>query len=386
MRKYFEFYNGAKINCGEAALMTLGAELSYLGCKKPMLLTSSNARKLGAADKVLAALKNVGVKESVTFNALPERPDQDLVKEIKKSYLKKECDGIIAIGGDSAMDSAKCLKLFLSQECEEILPIAGVETMRSKAIPFIAIPTENGTGKEASGYLETDRAFVSTRNIIPDLVIIDEDVTMEAPARIIAAGGVAILANAIESYLGCDEEDPVEIYAEKAIRLVTKNLEIAIKDDENQDASRAIALAGTLAGIAYGNKPYGRAHALAEGLTEITGKSTEEMIAITLVSALKSEKKRYEDRLKRLLLDLTDVNTYAETPDSERAEKAIQSIASLLIRLNSLCNLPTKISQTNIQREQFGAIAEAASNKRSAITSIAPITREDFISLLNESY
>lgn len=386
MRKYFEFYNGAKINCGEAALTTLGSELSYLKCKKPILLSSSNATKLGATEKVLSALKAASVDGTILFDALPARPDVDLAKELKSTYLQNGCDGIIAVGGDSAMDGAKTLRLFLSHDCEEIIPLAVIDSQKTKDIPFIAIPTENGTGREASGYLETENAFVSSRAIVPDVVIIDEEVAMAAPTRTIAAGGIAVLANAIEAYLGSEEEDPIELYAEKAIQLIARNLENAIVNDDDEEAYRAVALAGTLAGIAYGNKPYGAAHALAEGLAQISGLPIEEMLTVTLIPAMKNARPTSEDRLKQILLRLTDTTTYAETPDSERGEKAIQAVTEIIERLHKLTNIPTRISETAIQREKFGAIAEAAADKRAAITAIAPIGKKEFLDLLNSGY
>ena len=386
MRKYFEFYNGTKINCGESALNSLGTELNYLGCKKPMLLCSSGAEKLGIVEKVCAFIPHDAATEVQVYSGIPNKVDVDIVNEIKKTYLAKELDGIIAVGGDGVMDTAKCLKMFLAQDCEEILPIASIQNQKEKEVPMIAIPTENGSGKEANGYFEAGEYHISTRSLIPNVVIIDEDTAMTAPIRVVAACGAYALANAIEAYIEAEEGDPSELYAEKAIRLLSANLVKSAKDSDNKEACRATALASTLAGIAYGNAPYGAAHALAEGLADVTGEPLEEMFGITIVPAMQKARQKYEDRIKNLLLSLTNATVYAETPDSERAMKAISSVEDILKELNKLGKLPTKITQTKITREAFGAIAEAAAGKRAAITAFSPITKEEFIQLLNSAY
>ena len=86
MRKFFEFQNAAKINCGESALQTIGKELCYLGASKPLLLVSSNASKLGVAEKVLTALKNGGAREVVLADVVPDTVDLDYGRAQKDAF------------------------------------------------------------------------------------------------------------------------------------------------------------------------------------------------------------------------------------------------------------------------------------------------------------
>ena len=386
MRKFFEFQNAAKINCGDAALLTIGKELSYLGAKKPLLLLSANAVKLGVKAKVVNALTGSDVKEIVTPDPILAEVDLEYARAQKETYLNEKCDAIIAVGGDDVMDTAKCVKLLLSQEWDEILPVVAEATVKGKDIPLIAIPSENGSGKEANGFVEVGEYYLSSPALVPNVVIIDEDVAMAAPARDVAACGAYALANAVEAYIESEETDVAAIYAEKAISLLAKNLVTAVVDGDNAEAVRATALAGTLAGVAYGAVPYGAAHALAEGLHKATGEPLEEMFALTLVSTMKRAREKYEDRIKTLYYLLVGATEYAETPDSERAERAIASVEWLLSSLHASGNLPIKISETKINRELFGAIADEAINKRASITAFGPIGKEEFITMLNDAY
>jgi len=386
MRKYFEFQNGVKINCGENALGTIGTELAYFGASRPLLLTSSSALKLGVTSKVRNVLKAADKKEIATYEYVDTTFDEKKVCEIKALYEQEKCDAIIAVGGDATMEAAKCLRLFLTENCEELVPILGVGNSKPKEIPLLAIPTENGTGKEAGGYLESDNNYVSSRSLVPNVVIIDEESAMAAPTRTVAACGVAAMANAIEAYLNTEEESPVEIYAEKAIRLLSKHLLKAVENGEDEESCRATALAGTLGGIAYAEAPYGQAHALAKGLADTTGEPLEEMYALVLVPALESALKYTEKRVKNLLLAIVGADEYAETPNSERTQRTIKEVAFMLEKLRELSNIPTKISQTKITREEFGIIAQTAADTRAAIGAYKPTNKDEFLALLNAAY
>jgi len=384
MRKYFQFQNAAKINCGEAALLTIGKELAYLGANKPLVLVSANAEKLGVKEKVLEAISRDGIRDIVT-SCVPN-VDIDYAKEQKAAYIAEKCDSIVAVGGDEVMDTAKCIKLLLSQEWDEILPVVAESAVKGKDIPLIAIPSENGSGKEANGYVEVGEYYLSSPALVPNVVIIDENVTMAAPAREVAACGVYALANAIEAYIETEETDIASIYAEKAIVLLSKHLLVAVRDSGNAEACRAAALAGTLAGIAYGANPYGASHALAEGLADVTGEPLEEMFALTLLPAIEKAKEKYESRIKSLYYLLVGADEYAETPDSERAAKAIGAVERLLVELQKDGGMPIKISATKIARENFGSIADAAINKRASITAFGPIEKTTFLEMLNAAY
>lgn len=386
MRKYFEFQNGVKINCGENALSTIPTELAYYGAKKPLFLVSSASQKLGVVAKVKNVIKAASVKEGGTYEYDKPLFQEDEARKIKAAYNDKKCDAIIAIGGDPVLESAKCARLFLTEDCDELVPMIGIGNAKTKEIPLIVIPTENGTGKEAGGHLETNENYVSSRSLVPNVVIIDEEVALTAPTRTVAACGVAALANAVDAYLNTEEESPIEIYAEKAIRLLSKHLLKAVENGEDEDACRATVLAGTLAGIAYAEAPYGASHALAKGVADITGEPIEEMYSLTLVPSLESALKYAQKRVKNMLLAIVGADEYADTPNTERTQRTIKEIATLLEKLREISNIPTKISQTKINREDFGKIAEAASNTRAAIAAFDPITKDDFLALLNAAY
>jgi len=386
MHKYFEFYSPTKINCGKAALSTIGTELEYFGSSHPMVLASANATRMGACDKVIAAMKGGSIKASVVLNNVPARIDLAFLRDAKAKYAEAGCDGIVAIGGEGVMDNAKALKLFLSENCDDLLPLAGVSKKIANEIPLITVPTECGSGHEASGNVEHEDTFISSPVINPNVVIIDEEVSAIAPARMTAANGVYTLANAIEAYLGADDIAIIEVFAQKAVRLIFDHLLRVVKDEEAEEDCIAISLASVFGGIAYGNVPYGAAHALAEALADVSNEPIEEMMAISLLSVLKNLSEKQKEKLVGLLPYTCSIEKLSEIPESERKHKVVENIEALIEDLREAGGIPVRLSETKVQRETFGAISDAAQDKRSAIAELAPIGQETFLKLLNDAF
>ena len=386
MRKYFEFYNPTKINCGKDALRTIGAELDYFGANAPMVLASTNATRMGSLEKVLAALKGSTISVGVAYNAMPSCLDLDLLRALKAKYAEGRCDSIIAIGGESTMDSAKALKLFLSENCDDFLPLAGVARQTIREIPLITVPTECGSGHEASGFIEVEENFISNPSIIPNVVVIDSEVAAIAPARVTAAGGIYILANAIEAYLAAEDISIIEVFAQKAVKLVFEHLERVVGGEESEDDCVGLSLASVFGGISYGNAPYGAAHAIAEALADATKEPIEEMVSAVLVATLKKLSEEKKEKLAELLPCMCSAEKLAEIPHSEWITRTIADIEDLLVRLHDKAGVPAKISDTKVQREIFGSVADTAQSKRAALTDMRPIGQEEFLKILAEAY
>lgn len=396
MRNYFEFENRAKINCGEDAARTLGAELVCHGAKKPFVLFSIDAVRSGIADRALSSISGGRKGSAVCFDGVPNAFDVEIARDMKTAFLKKECDSIVAVGGASVLDYAKVLKLFLSQKCEDLLPIAGTYRASDDAIPMFFLPTELSLGAELNGSVQDGDVYVSSPEMVPTVLFIDRDFAEKKPLRALAEGAIYALANAIEAYLGAEEEDPAEIYAEKAVRLLFKHGEKAVERAGNKEAATKVALASALAGVAYGNVPFGAAHAMSDAISEIGDVSKPQGMALALVASLKNldenAKKRLESLVKSLNLEENLGNSDLEGGESEdyaapeRGNDAVAAIEKWIASLGEIAGVVTKISETKIQREVFGDIALSAQGNRAAVGGTRTLSKEDFIAILNNAY
>ena len=394
MRNYFEFQNSAKINCGEDAARTLGYELNCYGAKRPFVICSIEVVRSGITDRALSSLDGGKKGSAVCFDGVPKKTDVEIIREMKSKFEKEGCDAIVAIGDAVVLESAKILRTVISQKCDELVTLSGIYKSLDARIPMVFIPTELTRGVSLNGMIADGEAFVSSPDMIPNVLIIDREISEKKPLRLLAEGAVYALGNALEAYIGAEEDDLSEIYAEKAIKLLFKHVVKATERAGDKDAAVGIALASALAGVAYGNVPFGKAHALSEALRDVAGISEEEAMTLSIVATLKTEDKLVKERVDKLIGDFEIVKGEQpqETAESEaeNAETAtVEKKSKIEEWVDCLCEsagIINKISETTIQRELFGEIAEAAQNKRAAVTSRGAVTKEEFLAILNAAY
>ena len=190
---YFEFINSVKICAGENALDNIAYELSFLKCSRPLILSDSGVFNAGVLDKVIDILKKSDIPTDAVFTDIPADSSVLIINYIAKIYSDKSCDGIIACGGGSVIDTAKGVRLVLAQQGEDILALKGNEIIKKGThSPFIVLPTTCGTGSECTAVAviknhETGikMEYISSE-LLPDTAIIDVRLTETLPKKLIA--------------------------------------------------------------------------------------------------------------------------------------------------------------------------------------------------------
>ena len=264
MNKYFEFQNSVKLLCGESALERLSNELEHLGSRSPMLLSDAVLAKIGTMQMVVDAMAAEGCVPGCTFTDIPVDSSLKVVNDIAALYRSSGCDALVAVGGGSVIDTAKGVRLVLSQEAEDILAIGGVENLvRGKYIPFVVVPTTSGTGSECTGVavIRNDANGVKMEFLSPfvqpDAAVIDPRMTAGLPPKATASTGFDAMVHAIEACT-CLQANPMSTaYGTAAIKLICENLEEATRNGSNKKARYAMAVASTMAGIAFSNSLVG---------------------------------------------------------------------------------------------------------------------------------
>ena len=123
MTPYFEFANPTKLCSGAGAVDNLGYELEILGVHNPLLLSDAVLEKIGTLSLVIKALQ--GRKIGRIFTDVPRDSSVETVNEAAAQYRAYGCDGIVAVGGGSVLDTAKGVRLLISQTCEDLLELMG---------------------------------------------------------------------------------------------------------------------------------------------------------------------------------------------------------------------------------------------------------------------
>ena len=390
MENYFEFINSVKICAGQNALENIPFELDFLGCKKPLVLSDMGVSKAGVLDIVLKILQDSNVNCNTIFKDIPADSDISVINKIASLYKAQNCDGLIACGGGSVIDTAKGVKMVLSQNSDDILVLSGNEVIKKgKHIPFIVLPTTCGTGSECTSVAviknhETSvkMEFISSE-LLPDVAFVDVRLTQTLPPKLIASSAMDALCHCIEAYSGIQKNYISDAYAQTAIRLIVKNLPVVLTKP-NDTARTELALASTLAGIAFSNSMVGIVHAIGHACGGEVNIPHGNAMAILLPECMKYNLENCRNEYGELLLYLAGPDIYASTPKEKRAETAIQFVEEFEKQLHNVCGLPLLLSDYNVTEEDLPKIAKKAINDGAIIVNKKPADEEEIIKILQE--
>ncbi len=393
MSKYFEFQNAVKLLCGESALERLADELEHLGAKAPMLLSDAVLARIGTMQLVVDAMAAEGCVPACTFTEIPVDSSLRVVNEIAALYRSKGCDALVAVGGGSVIDTAKGVRLVLSQEAEDILAIGGVENLvRGKYIPFVVVPTTSGTGSECTGVavIRNDANGVKMEFLSPfvqpDAAVIDPRMTAGLPPKATASTGFDAMVHAIEACT-CLQANPMSsAYGTAAIKLICENLEEATRNGSNKQARYAMAVASTMAGIAFSNSMVGAVHAIGHALGGVCHVPHAVAMTILLPHVMRYNLERCQESYAALLPWLVGMDAAMAIPADKRAEASIEAVAALGRRLNALCGLPLTLREAGVEKDSFAKVAEFAVNDGALIVNPRAADESQVIEILNAAY
>ncbi len=391
MEKYFEFINSVKICSGENALENIPYELDFLGCHNPLILSDMGVTKAGVLNKITDILTAGGVKAENVFNEIPADSDISVIAKIASMYVNMGCDGLIACGGGSVIDTAKGVRLVLSQNnVDDILSLSGNEIIKKgKHIPFIVLPTTCGTGSECTSVAviknhETGvkMEFISSE-LLPDAAFVDVRLTETLPPRLIASSAMDALCHCIEAFSGVQKNHISDSFATCAIRLIVKNLPLVLTKPTTE-ARAELALASTLAGIAFSNSMVGIVHAIGHACGGEASVPHGNAMTILLPNCMRYNLPACEAEYGELLLYLAGADVYANTAPQNRANKAIEFVENFEKKLNEICGIPLKLSDYSVTEEILPNIAKKAINDGAIIVNKRPASIDDVMGILHK--
>ncbi len=251
---------------GPGALAQLGQLVAELGVARPMLVSDPGVAAAGLVERALERLD-----DAVVFGEVRPNPDIALVDRGAEIYASEGCDGLVALGGGSSMDTAKSIGVVARHGGSILRYEWGHDPIEQRIPPLVAIPTTAGTGSEVTLWAvitDHDRKIKfnvgGTPLIGPHVALIDPELMLGLPPAVTAATGMDALSHAIECYT-CDYHQPFnDAVALHAMELVAQWLRVAVEDGSNLEARTHMAHAATLGGMAYGTESAGAAHAMSQ--------------------------------------------------------------------------------------------------------------------------
>ena len=249
---------------GAGALAASSSEITLLGVRRPLLLSDRGLERAGAVTAALRALP----ESTVAHLDVPENPTAAGADAAHAAYREAACDGIVALGGGSVIDTAKIVAALIGSRVRRAADILGKPELIGLGVaPLIAVPTTVGTGSESSPvaalHFEPKGIPIGTRSplLVPRTAICDPDLARSLPLWLIAATGIDALGHCLEGYFAEPANPIVDALALDGLTRVFADIRTAL--EPGGDAARASLMAAAFAGGAAIHKGLGPAHAVA---------------------------------------------------------------------------------------------------------------------------
>jgi 4-hydroxybutyrate dehydrogenase len=254
-----------KVQFGFGAIEALSPELLELGIARPLTVTDQGLMRCGVFSTVRQKMSDVA--KFAVFDQTPENPTVEGVERALSVYRTGDCDGIVAVGGGSVIDTAKAVSLLAGHPESLAHYHDHPEKITSSTAPLVAIPTTAGTGSEASRGAGihpnsmSRSAGVSSEYLVPKVAICDPDLTLSLPPGLTAATGMDALSHCVEGFLAKSVNPPVDAIALDGVRRIFANLERAVANGNDCEARWQMMMAALEGGMSI-SKGLGPAHAL----------------------------------------------------------------------------------------------------------------------------
>lgn len=387
---YYQFYCPIKILAGHKAVSNIPFEMELLGRKRAMVVTDRGVVAAGLIEIVKAAFADSDREIGCIFDEVPPDSSNRVANRLAKLFEKERCDLFIAVGGGSAMDTAKGANIVLSEQSDDLLKLQGAEIIKHDLVPMIAVPTTAGTGSEVTkaAVIYNEEAnckmsFVSDK-LYPTVAVIDPAMTATMPPKITAATGMDALTHAMEAYT-CLQKSPVtDSFAKAAIELVRKYLVRATENGQDEEARLGMANAALLAGIAFSNSMCGLVHSLAHATGGICHVPHGVANAIFLPWVLEFNSDKIPEFVAELSGVLGGAIDYLAATD--QAQVTVTLVRNLLTRLNQLSGLPVRLRDAGVTADKLPAIAKLAINDGTLAYNPKEVSYDDALNILKKAF
>ncbi|MBW1971649.1 MAG: iron-containing alcohol dehydrogenase [Deltaproteobacteria bacterium] len=378
------FYSPTKIIFGLGAIKDLPNECKQLG-KKPLIVTDSFMSKTEIVKDIMEILKSAGMEPGLYDGVVPEPPLESVDNGVKVA-LEGNYDVIVGVGGGSSMDTAKGVAI-VTGNGGKVLDYVGMDQVPKPGLPKILIPTTAGTGSEVTRVFVVTDLNDNTKKVVysaynlSNVALIDPALTLGMPPSVTADTGMDALVHAIETYVAITATQFSDPFAEKAIRLISKYLPIATIKGENIEARYYMALAATLAGLAFASGGLGAVHALAYPLgTEYHmshGRSNAIMLPYVMEYNLPGNFEKYA-KIAEFMGEKVD-----NLSDSDAAIKSVEAVK----RLQKNVGIPSRLRDYNIKKEDLSKLVEGGMKQaRLFVPNPRNLSKEDVEKIYEMAY
>ena len=345
-----------------------------------MIVTDQGIVSVGLLDKLTQVFKPTKIKYQV-FDSVVADPPQTVVEQAIAYAQSQGCDGVIGFGGGSSLDVAKLVAVILGTN-QGVQTIFGIDQVSGQRLPLILVPTTAGTGSEVTPIAivttgETTKAGIVAQQLLPDIALLDADLTLQLPAPVTAATGIDAMVHAIEAYTGKLRKNAYsDMLAREALTLLFKHIRTATSEPDNRLARQGMLLGACLAGQSFANSPVAAVHALAYPLGGHFHIPHGLSNALVLTEVMRFNTSHAQSEYAELADYLRFQLSKQYIVDSEHA--LIDTLEGLITDLG----LPTQLRELDIHASDLERLADDAMlQTRLLVNNPRPLAREDALAI-----
>ena len=377
----FTFNTSGSLRFGAGLISHLGEVVRSEFGSRVLLVTDPGMLATGLVDKVQESLVKAGVHVTV-FSDVVADPPEAVVLAATGVTKAAEVDVVIGFGGGSSLDVAK-LAAVLAKGTQNLTEIYGVGNITGTRLPLILIPTTSGTGSEVTPIAivttgKSEKMGVVSPVLIPDIALLDPELTLGLPSHVTAATGIDAMVHAIEAYASVSaNNNPLsKILAQHAVRLMGAALETAVHSPGDIDARSDMLLGSLLAGQAFANSPVAAVHALAYpigGHYKVPhGLSNALVLPQVLRFNAVTAPQPYAEIGRWAFPNLVGIGTHA----------AATGFADAMADLSKRCGLQQSLREMGIERAALPMLARDAMNQtRLLVNNPRAVTQADALAI-----
>ena len=369
---------------GAGAISEIVNEAKKRGFKKILVVTDPDLLKFGVTKKVTDLLDNAGLSYEV-FSNVKANPSVFCVKAGLEVFKDSKADSIVAIGGGSAMDTAKAIGIISANpEFSDVVSLEGVADTKNPSVPIIAVPTTAGTAAEVTiNYVITDEAkkrkFVCVDpHDIPIVAVVDSDMMSSMPKGLTASTGMDALTHAIEGYTTLAAWELTDALHLKAIEIIGRSLRAACENDPK--GREDMALGQYVAGMGFSNVGLGVVHGMAHPLGAFYDTPHGIANAVLLPYVMEYNAEYTGDKFK-YIAEAMGVDT-AGMDQAAYRKAAVDAVR----KLSADVGIPAKLHEIGVKEEDLPALAESAFADVCTGGNPRPCTVESILGIYKTAY
>ncbi|MEJ6587418.1 MAG: iron-containing alcohol dehydrogenase [Pelagibacterales bacterium] len=375
------FGSGMSKLCAEEVSKKLGPNILFI--------TDKDLMSLKLTEPALIELRKYSSIVEIFQDVEADPSIKTLLKSIEVGK-KINATGVIGFGGGSSMDVAKLSALILGSN-ENIEDVWGVSNAKGPRLPLVLIPTTAGTGSEVTPISiitvgAEEKKGVSSSIILPDIAILDPDLTIGLPAHTTAATGIDAMVHAIEGYTSANKNNnPIsKMLAVEALKLLAGSIERAVFNGSDIKARGNMLIGAMLAGKAFANSPVAAVHALAYpigGTFHVSHGLSNSLVLPYVLRFNSADSKTTKNYAELAPFIFPDINT------DQGSQAVCKEFIDKLEVLSKKIGLPQKLREVNIPKDACKKMAsDAMKQTRLLVNNPREMTESDALNIYEAAW